>query len=117
MSYCRWSSDDFKCDVYAYESEDGYQIHVAAQRVVGDVPPLLNILEVDTESFMESYRKQREYLETAERKKIGLEYDGMSFSLDTLDGFLEKLKDIKAKGYNIPDYVFECIFSEMAETI
>ena len=28
MSYCRWSCDGFKSDVYVYESDAGYEIHV-----------------------------------------------------------------------------------------
>lgn len=28
MSYCRWSSDDFKSDVYVYESQAGWITHV-----------------------------------------------------------------------------------------
>ena len=36
MSYCRWSSMDFKCDLYVYESSDGIVIHVAGSR--RDIP-------------------------------------------------------------------------------
>lgn len=32
MSYCRWSSDDYQCDIYAYEAEDGFVVHVASSR-------------------------------------------------------------------------------------
>lgn len=42
MSYCRWSSDDFQCDVYCYEADEGFIIHVAVSRPVlkdGDLPP------------------------------------------------------------------------------
>lgn len=28
MSYCRWSSNNFECDIYAYESKFGYEIHI-----------------------------------------------------------------------------------------
>ncbi len=28
MSYCRWSSDNMKSDVYAYESYEGYTVHM-----------------------------------------------------------------------------------------
>ena len=115
MSYCRWSTDNFKCDVYAYESQSGFEIHVAARRVVGDVPPLANILEVSTDEFMKSYNAHHEFLETAERLNIGLEYDGKSFTCDTLEEFLEKLKEIKSKGYNVPDSVFEEVAQEMAD--
>ena len=29
MSYCRWSSDDFQCDIYCYCGGD-YIIHITA---------------------------------------------------------------------------------------
>jgi hypothetical protein len=32
MSYCRWSSDNWKSDVYVYEGDVGYVIHVASRR-------------------------------------------------------------------------------------
>lgn len=38
MSYCRWSSDDYQCDVYVYESDRGFETHVAARRRVFKVP-------------------------------------------------------------------------------
>ena len=28
MSYCRWSTDDFACDLYCYESAAEYVTHV-----------------------------------------------------------------------------------------
>lgn len=30
MSYCRWSASDPRCDLYCYESEEGWTTHVAA---------------------------------------------------------------------------------------
>jgi len=117
MSYCRWSSDNFKCDIYAYESDAGFEIHVANRRVVGDVPPLANILEVPIEEFMESYRAQHIFLDSAERVQIGLEYDGQSFTCPTLADFLEKMQELRDKGYNFPDYVLEEIREELAEAL
>lgn len=36
MSYCRWSSDGFRCDIYAYAScEGGVTVHVARRRQRG----------------------------------------------------------------------------------
>lgn len=34
MSYCRWSSDNWKCDLYCYEDANGYITHVADNRIV-----------------------------------------------------------------------------------
>jgi hypothetical protein len=39
MSYCRWSSNDFQCDVYVYEDvAGGWTTHVACNRVVYSEP-------------------------------------------------------------------------------
>ena len=32
MSYCRWSCDSFRCDIYAYEAHGGWTIHVAVRK-------------------------------------------------------------------------------------
>ena len=33
MSYCRWSTDNFKCDLYCYEDVNGgFTTHVASNR-------------------------------------------------------------------------------------
>ncbi len=32
MSYCRWSDDDFQCDIYAFEDETCFVVHVATNR-------------------------------------------------------------------------------------
>ena len=69
MSYCRWSSMDFKCDLYVYEASDGIVIHVASNRVVGDVPV---IDWSSAETLHSTYKAQMEFLDTAEREPINL---------------------------------------------
>jgi len=32
MSYCRWSSNNFNCDLYCYHSDWGFETHVAGGR-------------------------------------------------------------------------------------
>ena len=47
MSYCRWSSDNFTCDLYIYESVyDCWTIHVAQSRHVGPLPEYPNMLKL-----------------------------------------------------------------------
>jgi hypothetical protein len=116
MSFCRWSDDDFQCDIYAYESEMGFEVHVAANRVVGPVPHLPNILKVSNKEFSDALKKQLEYLRNAERRKIGLRYDGQSFSFDTIQEMLEKLEQLKSVGYNVPERVLENIRTEIEES-
>lgn len=47
MSYCRWSSDNFKCDIYMCEGSDCYHIHVVSLRYVGEVSELAPKADID----------------------------------------------------------------------
>ena len=115
MSYCRWSSDDWKCDIYAYESAKGYQIHVAGNRIQGDIPGTLNITESNVEEWVTAHNKQMDFIKTAERKPIGLPNDGESYLCETLEDFRNKLTELKETGYHIPKDVFDAIKSEIQE--
>lgn len=110
MSYCRWSSEDWKCDVYCYEStEGGYQVHVAARRVVGDVP------KVDWSSpkaVYETYQKQMKFMDTVKREIIGLQHDGESFSFNTAKETAAWLVHLKYLGYVVPEYAIEALMEE-----
>lgn len=99
---------DFKCDLYCYgDVAGGITTHVAAKRVVGDVPPTPNILEVSPEEYVEAYRKQMDFLETAKREPIGLPEDGESFNDPDSKAFLERLLYLKGLGYIFPDGVID----------
>lgn len=42
MSYCRWSSMNWRCDVYVYEDVNGgWTTHIARNRVIFPPPPAL----------------------------------------------------------------------------
>lgn len=111
MSYCRFSSDNWKSDVYVYESDEGYQIHVADNRIVGDAPPLLDVFGA---GFAARYREQMEFVNQAERVKINGVFDGADFTLATLAELRDKLRELTAAGYHVPEYVFETIAEEIA---
>ncbi len=115
MSYCRWSSDNFKCDVYCYEDvSGGWTTHVAASKAVGDIPPADDDLFMnDVEKWLLAHRKQMDFLATTERKPIGLPHDGKSFNDPDLQSFRGRLTMLKDAGYNVPAYVFETIDEEI----
>jgi hypothetical protein len=47
MSYCRWSSDHFECDVYVYEDcGGGWTTHVAGRRQKNKLPDEIKALYV-----------------------------------------------------------------------
>jgi hypothetical protein len=116
MSYCRWSSDGFQCDVYVYEAEGGYMVHVAGKR------RLKRVCDIDfsnQQALMDSIAQQHKELDDPENKllPIGLPYDGETFGADTLTELLEVLTDIKETGYNVPDFVFSDIQGEIDKKI
>lgn len=115
MSYCRWSSDNYKCNIYAYESHRGYEIHVASLQIVEDIPPLPDITKVSLEEWSSAYHQQGKALDEATRVPIGLPSDGQSFVLEDLDAFEAWLRALREEGYHFPDYVFEVIANERKE--
>lgn len=125
MSYCRWSSMDFRCDVYAYETVgDCWVIHLAGNRVVGKIPktppfPSGNANPEEVEAWAEAYteasRVQLLFLETAVREEIGLPYAGETIYCHSLEHFLSKLMELREIGYVFPDDVLETLDDELAE--
>lgn len=121
MSYCRWSTDDFSCDLYVYSSgEDQYTIHVAGNRVVGDIPKITSDFlsthkpTSTVEEYVAQHKAQLDWLEDCEREKITLPQAGESFTLSG-EGAIAKLHKLKALGYKFPDYVITDIEDELKE--
>lgn len=112
MSYCRWSSDDFGCDLYVYASDSGYTIHVAARRVVGDVPKVPNVQAAAVEEWVAAYQAQAEFLKTAKRQPIGGAWDGSSLYPIDARTCLASLKALRDAGYRFPDSVLADIAAE-----
>ena len=117
MSYCRWSTNDFQCDLYCYEGcDDLYHTHVAGNRVHWkiELPPKEEIffkngrmnksaLRRDTQRFVDVLKLLND--ETAyDRLPIGLPYDGETFTDETPEQFMETLRLLKEAGYRFPDF-------------
>lgn len=110
MSYCRWSSDNWKCDLYCYaDCGGGYTTWVAGRKHKGDIPKLPPLGSIGMEEWHLIYTKQKEFLDTAEMEDIGLKYDGQNFNDPDLRAFLKRLLHLKETGYNVPDFVIEGI--------
>ena len=117
MSYCRWSSNNWRCDLYVYNSSSGgYTTHVAARRVVGDIPPepLCTAEALASPAWFGEYRAVMDFLATCERAPIGLAHDGASFTDSDAQSCLETLQMLRAAGYLFPDYVLQAIRDEAA---
>lgn len=112
MSYCRWSSDNWMCDVYAYESVEGYVTHVACNKRTGFITPL----DYSTsERLTKTYTQQMKDLKNTQFELLNLPYDGETLTDDTLEDFKDTMTGLKNVGYNIPDFVFEIIDEELSQ--
>lgn len=66
MSYCRWSCDDFECDLYCYSDvSGGWTIHVAANRHVGKAPSVASAFDKPFDGVRAAalYKAQSDWLE------------------------------------------------------
>jgi hypothetical protein len=112
MSYCRWSSDCYQSDVYVYESNEGFMIHVASRKYVSDIkrpsypgPGIENLskyLAIDCPKWLKS----------SHLEPIGLPLDGKSFCLETAAEAAAKLEELRAMGYIVPQYAIDCLRQE-----
>ena len=116
MSYCRWSSDNWKCALYCYaDSGGGYTTHVASKKHIGPIPEMPDILKVSVDDWLKAYKAQAKALDESELKPIGLSEDGKTFNDPDPESFLERVKWLKGLGYSIPDYVIDEIQEEIAD--
>ena len=103
MSWCRWSSDGFRSDIYCYESIDEIVIHIAARRFPDgfDIGP----------STPDKPRG-----EGVETVPIGLPLDGQTITVEwglfaTEDEACEhapaELRHLQEMGYHVPEWVFD----------
>lgn len=114
MSYCRWSSDDFACDVYVYaDVAGGWTTHVAGRRLVPaePMPPPLS----DVAEYVARQQKVREIVARSESVAIGLPHDDEMFYDPTPVACADRLEELRAIGYNVPQYAIDALRAEAAE--
>jgi len=121
VAYCRWSSANWRCDVYCYASVSGFWVtHVANNRVVGEIPNAgawddYIAGRIDAEQFVACHRVQMDWLATAPREPIGLPHDGESFDDPGPAEMRARLVELRALGYCIPDHVFDDLAEEASQ--
>jgi len=117
MSYCRFSSDDFQCDVYVYEScLGGWEIHVAGSRYVFQepLPPVIACTDENAEAFMARIRKVSDMVDQAGQEDIGLPCDGESFNERSPAECANRLIYLRELGYRVPQQAIDALLEEAA---
>ena len=118
MSYCRWSTDDYQCDLYVYAScNGGYVTHVATHRYAFKeaLPEKVPMHEDYVEAFCVRHAKLAEMISQADRVPIGLPLDGKTLHDDTLLDLLSTLEHLHRVGYRFPQAVILAIQDEVSE--
>ena len=87
-------------------------IHIASERIVGNIPKIPPYLNNPT-LFFEQHQKQTTFLETAKRKKINLKYSGETFIFETKEEVLDKIIELKEIGYSFPSHVTKTLREEI----
>jgi len=114
MSYCRWSSDDFQCDLHCYEAEDGYVTHVASRRYIikEELPPI----KVKHRSGWAARQELvLRIIRNSELVPIGLPCDGKCYKDETLKEIRDRVAGLIAMGYHAPSKVLKTIDAELKE--
>jgi hypothetical protein len=115
MSYCRWSSDNFLCDLYCYaDVSGGWTTNVATRRYVGDIPPIDWSTD---ETAAASLEAQHAALQRCALEPIGLAHDGESFRDGDLEAFRATLLRLRAAGYRFSDAVLANVQDEIGDDV
>lgn len=113
MSYCRWSSDNWQCDVYCYEDfSGGFTIHVAGVRVLGDIPKTPVMTKENMAEYLAAHQAQMEFLKTAKHACIGLPHDEEEFNEATAAACADRLEMLRSVGYHVPQYAIDALREE-----
>lgn len=113
MAICRFS--DYQCDLYIYESALGIECYVARSRYENEPepPPFpAGVDEREWAQFWIDYGEHKAQIEAARLLPIGLPADGTGEIFSTWSELLAHVREIKALGYQVPDWVIESIEAE-----
>lgn len=123
MAICRWSSDDYKCDLYIYHSVyGGIEVNIANSRYTHDpsvlpewpTAPEFPGREIDQTSpawldyvqkFTERHKALKELMSDADLEPIGGPLDGRTFSFETPREVVQFLEEevIPCGKYTFPE--------------
>lgn len=121
MSYCRWSSDDFQCDVYVYaDVYGGWTIHVASRRrdwvkACMTLPPPVPFSKENMTAWIERHHVMQKFLDDPRWDEDTFEgwvdvpapHAGETYNLGSAGECADLLEEIRASGCNVPQYAID----------
>ena len=115
MSYCRWSSNDFQCDLYVYHGCNGvFYINIAGYRTVykSPLPERIAYSPENEKQFLERTKTMERLWEEADRVEIGLPFDGETFHEPDAESCANRVKQLISIGYRVPQGVVEALLED-----
>jgi hypothetical protein len=122
MSYCRWSSMNWTCDLYCYaDMTGGWTTHVAPRRRIDAVPDDRQEdfigRKISIAEYTQLHRQQMIALQRIPFEPLRLPHAGETFHDSTLAEFKRRLLELRQLGYRFPDDVIDQIDAELAEEV
>ena len=126
MSYCRFSSNGYQCDLYAFEDKDAglYTIHVAESRYMEQGPKIEDYVRMNKrgtdvlKSSIDRFNKatRRWIQKGVNKEKINISpYDGMSLHFVHLGEFRSMMLKLYELGYMFDIGVIAILNDEVTE--
>jgi hypothetical protein len=114
MSYCRWSSMNWTCDLYCYaDITGGWTTHITPRRRIDAVPDDRQEDFIAGKIGLAEYRQlhcqQIPALERTRFEPLRLPHAGETFHDSTLAEFKCRLLELRQLGYRFPDDVIDQI--------
>ena len=107
MSYCRWSSLSWRCDLYVYESGMGIEIHVAGRRRMIPEGWEYRFGDPESQAELDSFLIAR-----IDHPEAGA---WRTFDLDDAESACEWIDQLASQGFTVPDDLCDALRSDFPE--
>ncbi len=107
MSYCWFSSDNWKSDVYIYDGSEGITCHVSTIYYNGYIPKLPDIKTCKPGEWSKALEKQYRALDKCIKMKHKSDLAGDTFYTKDPQEMIRYLRIIQQEGFHVPSFIFD----------